>query len=155
MSDASTGEASLGPGAHVIGSASDADLRLPDPTVSRHHARLTCSDDGVAVEDLGSTNGTALDGMPVDGSVLITGRATLKVGRVKVDLIPEAPSSPALAEGDPQVVGAQAVGHINGLCQTGSRRLRTRFRNHIEEFRFTATTRRAFFRWPVPVQLGL
>jgi len=103
MSDTSTGEASFGPGAHVIGSATDADLRLPDLTVSRHHARLTCCDEGVTVEDLGSTNGTALDGMPVDGPVLVTGRATLKVGRVKVDLIPDAPSSPVLAEGDSEV----------------------------------------------------
>ena len=100
MSDASTGEASLGPGAHVIGSASDADLRLPDPTVSRHHARLTCSNDGITVEDLGSTNGTALNGLPVDGPVLVTGNATLKVGRVKIDLILETPVSPVFAEGD-------------------------------------------------------
>ncbi len=102
MSDASTGEASFGPGAHVLGSAPDADLRLPDLTVSRHHARLTCSDDGVTIEDLGSTNGTAVNGMPVDGPVLITGKASLKVGRVKVDLIPKTPRSRVVAEGDSQ-----------------------------------------------------
>ncbi len=124
MSDTSTGEASFGPGVHVIGSASDASLRLPDPTVSRHHARLTCSDEGVTVEDLGSTNGTALDGMPVDGSVLVTGRTSLKVGRVKVDLIPEAPSSPVLAEDDSQVssgasmlLGPATVGFLREVGQ--------------------------------------
>jgi len=93
MSETSTGEASFGPGAHVLGSAPDADLRLPDLTVSRHHARLTCSDDGVTIEDLGSTNGTAVNGMPIDGPVLVTGKASLKVGRVKVDLIPKTRSS--------------------------------------------------------------
>lgn len=46
----------------LVGRAPSADLRLEDPMVSRLHARIELRDDGVYVEDLGSRNGTAVDG---------------------------------------------------------------------------------------------
>ena len=49
----------------LVGRAPSADLRLDDPRVSRLHARIEMRDDGVYVEDLGSRNGTAVDGEPV------------------------------------------------------------------------------------------
>ena len=78
----------FGAGVHTLGSGVGSDLRVSDPTVSRNHARLTCTDDGITVEDLGSTNGTSVDGQPVDGSVQIHDRARLKVGRVVLELAP-------------------------------------------------------------------
>jgi transcriptional regulator with GAF, ATPase, and Fis domain len=44
----------------VIGSSESADLTLTDPTVSRHHLRLSIMSDGYLVTDLDSTNGTRL-----------------------------------------------------------------------------------------------
>ena len=42
------------------------DVILLHPTVSRRHARLTLTPDNkLQVEDLGSTNGTSIDGTPV------------------------------------------------------------------------------------------
>lgn len=58
-------------GEWTIGSALDADIRITHPTVSRRHARLFVTDDGVEVEDLGSSNGTRIDGDAVRGRVLI------------------------------------------------------------------------------------
>jgi transcriptional regulator with AAA-type ATPase domain len=78
----------FGIGVHTLGSSSTSDLRVSDLTVSRSHARLTCSDEGVTIEDLGSTNGTAVNGTPVDGAVLISERTKLKVGRLVFDLGP-------------------------------------------------------------------
>ena len=49
----------------VIGRGQDADLRLSDPGVSRHHAQVELRDGDVWLEDLGSTNGTTVDGAPV------------------------------------------------------------------------------------------
>ena len=49
----------------LVGRAPSADLRLDDPRVSRLHARIEMRDDGVYVEDLGSRNGTAVDGEAV------------------------------------------------------------------------------------------
>ena len=43
------------------------DIVINDRETSRHHLRLLCSDDSVAVEDLGSTNGTFANGKRVSG----------------------------------------------------------------------------------------
>lgn len=46
----------------VIGRAPDAQLRLQDPQVSRYHARLDIEGDDLLVVDLGSHNGTSING---------------------------------------------------------------------------------------------
>jgi len=43
------------------------DITLSDPEVSRRHARFVIREEGVFVEDLGSTNGTFLNGVRVSG----------------------------------------------------------------------------------------
>ena len=53
----------------VIGRAEDAGLRLADPAVSRHHARLSVSGGRCLVEDLGSRGGTFLGGVRLSGPV--------------------------------------------------------------------------------------
>ena len=52
----------LHPGTHTLGRSRDADICLHDPGLSRVHAEVHVSSDGVQVADLGSTNGTRLDG---------------------------------------------------------------------------------------------
>ncbi|HEY2861189.1 MAG TPA: FHA domain-containing protein [Terracidiphilus sp.] len=47
----------------VVGSAPDCDVRVADATVSGHHCRLTRKDGGFTLEDLGSTNGTFVNGV--------------------------------------------------------------------------------------------
>ena len=46
----------------VIGRAPDAHVQLQDTFVSSHHARVEAEAGGLAVEDLGSTNGTSVNG---------------------------------------------------------------------------------------------
>jgi ABC-type multidrug transport system ATPase subunit/predicted component of type VI protein secretion system len=46
----------------TIGRASDADVRLLHPTVSQHHARVSDLDGSPVLTDLGSSNGTRLNG---------------------------------------------------------------------------------------------
>ena len=61
-------------GRHVlVGRAPTADLRIDDPRVSRLHARIEMRDDGVYVEDLGSRNGTTVNGVPSEGRRLAPG----------------------------------------------------------------------------------
>ncbi|MFJ2702253.1 FHA domain-containing protein [Streptomyces sp. NPDC087428] len=71
-----------------IGRSAEADVPLDDPDVSRLHCAVTVSDDGrVAVADLGSTNGTSLDGTEVrdrpvrlkPGALLRLGESTLRL----------------------------------------------------------------------------
>jgi transcriptional regulator with GAF, ATPase, and Fis domain len=68
-----------------IGKASDNDVVLPDDTVSRHHCELTRTNDGVHVRDLGSTNGTKVQGARISEAVVGPG-TVLKVGEVDVAL---------------------------------------------------------------------
>ena len=49
----------------VVGRGVTSDISLYDPTISRRHAELTASSDGVQVRDLGSSNGTCINGSRV------------------------------------------------------------------------------------------
>ena len=55
-----------GRGPWSVGRSEENDITVPDPNVSRRHARLIRSESGFVVEDLGSTNGTLLDGAPIE-----------------------------------------------------------------------------------------
>ncbi|HXI34757.1 MAG TPA: FHA domain-containing protein, partial [Gemmatimonadales bacterium] len=56
----------LQPGrALVVGRAVTSDVPIYDPTISRRHAEVALSDRGVKVKDLGSSNGTFLNGARV------------------------------------------------------------------------------------------
>ena len=46
----------------VVGRGVTTDIAVYDPTISRRHAELTASPDGVQVKDLGSSNGTCING---------------------------------------------------------------------------------------------
>ncbi|MFD6531600.1 FHA domain-containing protein [Streptomyces sp. NPDC060184] len=71
-----------------VGRSADADVPLDDPDVSRLHCAVTVSGDGrVTVADLGSTNGTSLDGAEIGtrpvplsaGALLRLGESTLRL----------------------------------------------------------------------------
>jgi pSer/pThr/pTyr-binding forkhead associated (FHA) protein len=57
----------------VIGRSDDCDVRLPDPGASRRHAEVRCVDDEVTIVDLGSTNGTLVNGVRVQQADLADG----------------------------------------------------------------------------------
>lgn len=57
----------------VIGRASTADIRLDDTGVSRQHAEVRREGDDVVLVDLGSTNGSCVNGRPVERARLTPG----------------------------------------------------------------------------------
>jgi len=61
----------------VVGRSAPADVQIDDPKLSRHHARFSRKGDLVTVEDLGSRNGTWLDGQRVENARLTSGASIL------------------------------------------------------------------------------
>ena len=57
----------------VLGRSREADLRVPDENVSRRHAEVRLEDDGYWIVDLGSMNGTLVNGKRADRARLNEG----------------------------------------------------------------------------------
>lgn len=66
-----------------VGRDPESDIFLNDITVSRHHAVISTSPDGVSVEDAGSLNGTSVNGVCVDKARLRSGDV-LQIGRFRM-----------------------------------------------------------------------
>jgi DNA-binding winged helix-turn-helix (wHTH) protein len=78
-------EIALPLGEHVLGRSKEAAVFVDDVGVSRQHARITIGDEGATLEDLGSKNGTMLNGHAIDvatpladGAVIVLGATALK-----------------------------------------------------------------------------
>lgn len=65
LNDAMVKDVSLGPGRTTIGRRPYNDVVLEHPTASGEHAVVQVEDGGVFIEDLGSTNGTYVNGVRV------------------------------------------------------------------------------------------
>ncbi len=70
----------------TIGRA-NADLTLNDTEASRQHAALEVRDTSYRLSDLGSTNGTLVDGSRIDSAVELTDKAEFQVGGTTLMLI--------------------------------------------------------------------
>ena len=64
----------------VIGRAPECDLVIQDAKASRRHCRLTRGADSFLLEDLGSKNGTFVDGKRIQAPVSLKVSQTFKVG---------------------------------------------------------------------------
>lgn len=70
----------LPPGRFVVGRSPSAQLSLDDGLVSRQHAVLTVTPVSVIVEDLGSRNGTLVNGTRIQGAVQLAAGDRIKIG---------------------------------------------------------------------------
>lgn len=84
-------EWSLSEGPNVVGRDRDCAISIDSPTVSRRHARIVVTSGEATVEDLGSKNGTYVNGQRVKQPVTITDRSQIRVGSVTMTYrIPDA-----------------------------------------------------------------
>ncbi len=60
-------------GPTLVGRAPDCQLRLEDASLSRKHAKLIPTNEGVVIEDLGSTNGSFHNGKRVQRALAVPG----------------------------------------------------------------------------------
>ncbi len=78
----SAGEWLLSEGSHVVGRDGDCAVRIDSVTISRRHARIVVTDGEAVVEDLGSKNGTHVNGQRVTEPVVLEDRDKIEVGSV-------------------------------------------------------------------------
>jgi len=67
----------------VIGRGSEADIVVNDSGVSRRHLELRITPTGVVATDLGSTNGSFVEGHRIDAATLLDGNQIV-IGRTKI-----------------------------------------------------------------------
>ena len=98
------------PGSNRVGRAPDNDIQIEDPSVSSHHCEILLENGTTTIRDLGSTNGTFIDGRPVQeasidpgqklqlGSLEMSYESAARV-RVVASAQPHAAPAPALPAG--------------------------------------------------------
>ena len=80
--------AELADGVILIGRGADAQLNLDDDYVSTRHARVVSGENGIYVEDLGSTNGSYVNGQRITAPTTVTLSDTVRIGRTTMKLEP-------------------------------------------------------------------
>jgi adenylate cyclase len=97
----------------VVGRAVTSDIPIYDPTISRRHAELSLTETGVLVRDLGSSNGTFVNGARVTeapaapNDIVTFGKVAFRVKDVTVPARPQV--VPSLSQ---EVPGAKGGGTI-------------------------------------------
>jgi pSer/pThr/pTyr-binding forkhead associated (FHA) protein len=71
----------------TVGRGQGCQVQLNDPMVSQLHARLFRSDRGLHVEDLGSTNGTVLNGRKVGAPARLKKGDRVRVGPIELEVL--------------------------------------------------------------------
>ena len=79
----------------VVGRGADADITVDDTGISRRHVMITWDGRRAQVEDLGSTNGTKLDGEPLRKAILEP-ESVVTLGRTRIvfRVLPQAAPAP-------------------------------------------------------------
>src|SRR6266498_3948508 len=101
-----TQEIVLKPGANRLGRNEQNDLPINDPTVSSFHCEIDFEHGNVIVKDLGSTNGTFINSVPIRQAILEPGQ-TLRLGSVEFFFPPDAPTVSSTTVSAPAPAGAR------------------------------------------------
>ncbi len=98
-------------GTVVLGRGQDADIRFEDELVSRRHCALSFDGSSVTVEDLGSTNGTFVDGNFVHKQILDSDNR-LQIGKMVLKVAYKDPSEEAFSR---EIYEAATTDSLTGL----------------------------------------
>ncbi|MBD8042390.1 DUF3662 and FHA domain-containing protein [Arthrobacter sp. Sa2BUA2] len=75
---------SLNASSVVLGRSSEADILVDDTGVSRRHLEIRTEGGTVRAVDLGSTNGSYINGQKVQGDTILTDGSTITMGRTRI-----------------------------------------------------------------------
>ncbi len=89
----------------VIGRG-EVDVLIDDPELSRRHVLVRPVEDGLQIEDLGSLNGTVIDGKRISAPVRVQGGEQLKLGRTTIEIaVPRTEPGPTVLAAVPEIQG--------------------------------------------------
>lgn len=72
--------------ARVLGRSEEADVLLDDPYASEFHMRLVAQENGLVLHDLGSTNGTYVNGRRVTAPTTLRRGDAVQVGKTVMEV---------------------------------------------------------------------
>jgi predicted component of type VI protein secretion system len=84
--DTPGGVSDLAPGSYVIGRAPECDFVIHSGLASRQHARLTVLSGGASIEDLGTPNGTFVNGRRLVGTRSLADADFIVIGDVALEI---------------------------------------------------------------------
>ncbi len=97
----------------LIGRSTGADITLPSKFTSRRHARLFLDNGVLHVEDLGSHNGTRLDGSSVEVPTAVENGSVLEIAHCLITIeeigVPPAFVSSALSRSSASLSGSARI----------------------------------------------
>ena len=70
----------------MIGRSPGADVHLEDPFISERHVRFDRMENRIVVEDLGSTNGTTINGLPLTGRKVLDRGDVIRIGQTMMEI---------------------------------------------------------------------
>lgn len=98
----------LGHGKFLVGREEDCQLRPNNELVSRHHCLFNLDDYSLRLRDLGSTNGTIVNGDRIRGEVLLQDGDRVQIGRLDLQVV--LPSEAETATDSPQPTLSDPLG---------------------------------------------
>lgn len=125
-------------------------ILLMDLQASRRHATLSPRGDAVVVEDVGSTNGTFLDGQRITAAVVLTGGSVVQIGDTTLHLVRDAAAAP-VRPADEDLPVASRMTAAPGTPMGGAVRAAPAAATNIRETSMDAVAR-AVEAAPPPVQ---
>lgn len=120
----------LAPGEIVVGRDASCQLRLADLRVSRRHVRFKVTPDGATVEDLGSSNGTFVNSLPLYGPQLLYHGDVVEIGGASLRIAVDQHGRPRAARQTMELPAVDASGEVDRPAK-GSNELFPRARSKV------------------------
>jgi len=103
----------------VLGRATGCEILIRHESLSRRHARFVVDAKGIRVEDMGSLNGTYVNGKRASGQVVVTEKDELSIGELKARIEMTTRDAPASGGAWLRVDSSQHRGRVLALESAG------------------------------------
>lgn len=103
----------------LVGREQDCQLRPNSDLVSRHHCVFSIDDYAIRLRDLGSTNGTRVNGKPLHGEVILKAGDLIGIGKLELELVLRQQADAPTQE-SPRLVTGLSSGELEIISSMGT-----------------------------------